>query len=260
MRRYAAHVSMPSGSRAFHNSSSAYSNNGSAPERPRVCAINSSASSGSKLPPAASAGRSIAARSCRSSIGVTITSCSPISRAKAGSSTRGRKSERMVSTVSTGESGACAAATSRRRKGACCRASTALRCSASAGSIVHSSSAWSITSTSRASARPASRRGASCSSAWSLVASARLSASPSARLSPRASDSAAAMRSNGCGPGLMGSRYAQFWLPGSTPPLSSGSNPARTTLDLPLPDAPSTARNEFRRTRSIRSVTSSSRP
>jgi hypothetical protein len=49
-------------------------------------------------------------------------------------------------------------------------------------------------------------------------------------------------------------------LPGSAPPLSSGISPARTTLLLPLPDAPSTARNVVRSTRETSSATSASRP
>src|SRR5215207_6633587 len=47
---------------------------------------------------------------------------------------------------------------------------------------------------------------------------------------------------SGFDPGTMGGRIAQFSLPGSPPFFRKGMSPARTKLDLPLPEDPSTAR------------------
>ena len=46
----------------------------------------------------------------------------------------------------------------------------------------------------------------------------------------------------------------------TSPMPSSGATPARSTDDLPLPEAPTTARNGCRRSRSTMSATTSSRP
>ena len=49
-------------------------------------------------------------------------------------------------------------------------------------------------------------------------------------------------------------------LPGSTPPASAGSRPARTTDDLPLPDGPTTPSSGAPTSRATSSATSRSRP
>ena len=68
-----------------------------------------------------------------------------------------------------------------------------------------------------------------------------------------------ASSSNGCSPGV--SRMVDHsWLPGSFPARIAGSSPARNSDDLPLPDAPKTARNRCLASRLTKSLTSRSRP
>ena len=63
----------------------------------------------------------------------------------------------------------------------------------------------------------------------------------------------------GCGPGRI-SAWRQRSDPGSTPPASAGSSPARTADDLPLPDGPITASNGEPTSRATSSATNRSRP
>ena len=69
---------------------------------------------------------------------------------------------------------------------------------------------------------------------------------------------------------ILGARYRwldlheRIWrqpaLPGRTPPASAGSNPARRTDDLPLPDGPTMPRKPEPTSRATSSATSRSRP
>ena len=106
---------------------------------------------------------------------------------------------------------------------------------------VNSSSNWSTRSTTRVPRRFASEVASRCRPR--AESSSRSSRMAFRLLSGRCSARTRARDSIGCLPGTIGSRKVHDSLPGSPPACRRGSRPAITTLDLPDPLGPTTARS-----------------
>ena len=137
--------------------------------------------------------------------------------------------------------------------------STNRRRSSSSRQRVKTSSNWSTTSSRRSSSgRSTSIRSASRCSASAPPSRSR-SSGPATSSLPPAAARCVASEVSGAAPGFI-TRTLQPAEPGSAPPRSAGMIPARASEDLPLPDAPTTARKRPAFSRSIARWVSASRP